>query len=78
MPTTLLRGRPLAFCRMPTMTSSGFVMQMTNAFGQFFFMPAPTWFITLVFMPMRSSRLMPGLRATPAVTMTTSLPLIAP
>ena len=51
-----------------TIASSGLVMQMTNAFGAYFPMFAPTCFITLVLMPIRSSRLMPGLRGTPAVT----------
>ena len=37
-------------------------------------MPAPTCSITLRLMPSRSSRLMPGLRGTPAVTMQTSAP----
>ncbi len=52
-------------------------MQMTKAFGAYFFRPAPTWSITLRLMPSRSSRLMPGLRGTPAVTMQTSAPSIA-
>ena len=47
-------------------------MQITKAFGQYFLMPAPTWRITLVLMPIKSSRLIPGLRGTPAVTITTS------
>ena len=51
------------------MASSGLVMQMTKAFGAYFLMPAPTCSITLRLMPSRSSRLMPGLRGTPAVTM---------
>ena len=44
-------------------------MQMTKAFGAYFLMPAPTCSMTLRLMPSRSSRLMPGLRGTPAVTM---------
>ena len=44
-------------------------MQMMKAFGAYFLMPAPTCSITLRLMPRRSSRLMPGLRGTPAVTM---------
>ena len=59
------------------MASSGLVMQMTKAFGAYFLMPAPTCSITLRLMPSRSSRLMPGLRGTPAVTMQTSAPSIA-
>ena len=52
-------------------------MQITKALGQFFLMPSPTAFITLMLMASRSSRLMPGLRATPAVTMQTSAPAMS-
>ena len=52
-------------------------MQMTKASGACVLMPSPTASITLRLMPSRSSRLMPGLRGTPAVTMTTSAPAIA-
>ena len=74
MPTTMLRGRPQDFCSAHTMASSGLVMQMTKALGAYFLMPAPTCSITLMLMPNRSSRLMPGLRGTPAVTMQTLAP----
>ena len=74
MPTTWLFGRPENFCSAQTMASSGLVMQMTKAFGAYFLMPAPTCSMTLRLMPSRSSRLMPGLRGTPAVTMQTSAP----
>ena len=77
MPTTFCCGRPQDFCSAQTMASSGLVMQMTKAFGAYFLMPAPTWPITLRLMSSRSSRLMPGLRGTPAVTMHTSAPSIA-
>ena len=69
MPTTMCLGRPQAFCSAHTMASSGLVMQMTKALGAYFLMPEPTCSITLRLMPRRSSRLMPGLRGTPAVTM---------
>ncbi len=49
-------------------------MQMPRASGACCLMPAPTAAMTLRLMPSRSSRLMPGLRGTPAVTMTTSEP----
>ena len=52
-------------------------MQMTKALGAYCLMPAPTEAMTLRLMPRRSSRLMPGLRGTPAVTMQTSAPAIA-
>ena len=77
MPTTWVFGSPENFCSAHTMASSGLVMQMTKAFGAYFLMPAPTCSITLRLMPSRSSRLMPGLRGTPAVTMHTSAPSIA-
>ena len=72
IPTTLWNGSPEYFCSAHTITSSGLVMQMTKALGAYFLMPAPTWLITLRLISSRSSRLMPGLRATPAVTITTS------
>ncbi len=77
MPTTMFFGRPQHFCSAQTMASSGLVMQMTKAFGAYFFKPAPTCSITLRLMLSKSSRLMPGLRGTPAVTMHTDAPSIA-
>ena len=60
-----------------TIASSGLVMQITKASGALALMPSPTAFITFRLMPSRSSRLMPGLRATPAVTMITSAPAMS-
>src|SRR5256714_14771829 len=77
MPTTIGLGNPQACCSAQTMASSGLVMQITNALGAYFLMPEPTCSITLRLMPSRSSRLMPGLRGTPAVTMQTEAPSIA-
>ena len=77
MPTTLAWGSPEASRNAHTMASRGLVIQMTKAFGQYLPMPSPTDCMTRVLIPIRSSRLMPGLRATPAVTMTTSAPRIA-
>ena len=74
MPTTFWCGRPENSRNAQTMASSGLVMQITKAFGAYLAMPSPTDFITLRLMPIRSSRLMPGLRGTPAVTMMTSAP----
>jgi hypothetical protein len=54
------------------MASSGLVTQMTKASGQYFRKPAPTCSMTFKLISSRSSRLMPGLRGTPAVTITTS------
>src|SRR6476646_11196609 len=77
MPTTLLRGRPLVFCSAQTMASRGLVTQMTKASGAYLRKPAPTCSITLRLISKRSSRLMPGFRGTPAVTITTSASLIS-
>ena len=77
MPTTLAFGRPENCCRAQTMASSGLVMQMTKALGAWALMPSPTAFMTFRLMPIRSSRLMPGLRGTPAVTMQTSAPAMS-
>ena len=76
MPTTMCFGSPQHCCRAQTMASSGLVMQMTKALGAYFLMPAPTCSITFKLMPRRSSRLMPGLRGTPAVTTQTAAPSI--
>ena len=51
MPTTMPFGRPENFCSAQTIASSGLVMQMTNAFGAYFLIPAPTCSITLRLMP---------------------------
>ena len=77
MPTTRLAGRPDFSFITQTIASSGLVMQITNASGQLARMPAATSAITPAFLPIRSSRDMPGVRGKPAVTITTSAPLIA-
>ena len=74
IPTTIFVGNPDALCNTPTIASSGFVMQIIKAFGQFSLIPFPTCFITFVLISTKSSLLIPGFLATPAVTMTTSLP----
>jgi hypothetical protein len=77
MPTTICGRRPENSRSAQTIASSGLVMQITKAFGAWVRMPSPTDFITLRLIPSRSSRLMPGLRATPAVTMQTSASLMS-
>ena len=52
-----------------TMASRGLVTTMTNESGACFFMPSATELMILALVPTRSSRLMPGFRAMPAVTM---------
>ena len=74
MPTTFLCGMPDDFCSAHTIASRGLVMQMTKESGAYFLMPAPTCSMTLRLMLRRSSRLIPGLRGTPAVTMQTFAP----
>ncbi len=56
MPTTLLAGRPDFSFITQTIASSGLVMQMTNASGQWVLMPSATWAMTPAFLPIRSSR----------------------
>ena len=77
MPTTLLGGRPLTSFITQTMASKGLVMTMTKAPAQCRLTALAMVEMTPALMPIRSSRLMPGLRGTPAVTMTTSAPRIA-
>ena len=60
-----------------TIASSGFVRTITKAFGAFALMPPATSEMIFALMPSRSSRLMPGLRATPEVTMQTSAPAMS-
>ena len=52
-------------------------MTMTKASGQCVLMPSATWAMTPAFLAIRSSRLMPGVRGKPAVTITTSEPAMA-
>ena len=77
IPQTFSVGRPENCRSAQTIASSGLVMQITKASGALRLMPSPTAFITLRLMPSRSSRLIPGLRGTPAVTMQTSAPAMS-
>ena len=77
MPTTMWGGKPDFCCITHTMASSGLVMTMTKAPGQCCLMPSATVAITPAFLATRSSRLMPGWRGKPAVTITTSDPAMA-
>ena len=60
-----------------TIASSGLEMTMTNALGAYCLMPSATLVMIFELVAIRSSRLMPGLRGRPAVTMTTSAPLMS-
>ena len=77
MPTTRRGGRPLAFCITQTIASSGLVITITKASGQCWRTLAATVLITPALVAIRSSRLMPGLRGIPAVTITTAAPASA-
>src|SRR3569623_743068 len=74
MPTTRCAGKPVTFFISYTIASSGFEMTMTKAFGHFVFTFSATLRMSFRLMVNKSSRDMPGLRGTPAVTMTTSAP----
>ncbi len=76
-PTTRRCGKPVMRWQSVTIASSGFEMTMTNAFGAYCLMPSATDSMILELTAMRSSRDMPGLRGRPAVTMTTSEPLMS-
>ncbi len=69
MPTTRFFGKPVTRFICVTMASSGFETTITNAFGACCLMPSATLVMILALVASRSSRLMPGLRARPAVTM---------
>jgi len=72
IPTILFLGNPEYFCRAITITSKGFVIHITNAFGEVFLIPCATCLIILRFMPNKSSLVMPGFLGTPAVIIITS------
>ena len=77
IPTTFFAGKPEYFCNAITITSSGFVIQITNAFGEYFLIPCATSLIIFKFIPKRSSLLIPGFLGTPAVIIITSEFLIS-
>ena len=67
MPTTFLFGKPEYFCNAMTMTSRGFVIQITNALGEVFLIPSATCLIIFKLVSNKSSRVIPGFLGTPAV-----------
>jgi hypothetical protein len=67
IPTTFEVGKLEYFCKAITITSKGFVIHITKAFGQFSFIPFATCFIIFRFILSRSSLLIPGFLGTPAV-----------
>jgi hypothetical protein len=77
MPQTLLCGRPENSLQRPDHRVERVGDADDEGVRRVFLMPSPTAFMTLRLMPSRSSRLMPGLRGTPAVTMQTSAPAMS-
>ena len=74
IPITRSRGNPVTCFVTQHITSSGFETTRTMALGQCCLICCETCFTMSAFVRTRSSRLMPGLRAMPAVTTTISLP----
>jgi len=72
-----LLGKADSRLKSVTIASSGFEITITNAFGAWVRMPSATDFMILELVASRSSRLMPGLRARPAVMMQTSAPAMS-
>src|SRR6266699_976662 len=74
IPITRSRGNPVTCFVTQHITSSGFETTRTIASGQCRLISSETCFTMSALVRTRSSRLMPGLRAMPAVTTTSSLP----
>ena len=77
MPTTRSRGNPLARYTTWHIASRGFVTGTMMQSGECFTTSAVTDRMMLAFLLSRSSRLMPGLRARPAVMTTMSDPAVS-
>ena len=77
MPTTRCFGNPVTRFMSVTIASSGFETTMTSDRGACCLRPSPTAVMILALVARRSSRLIPGLRARPAVTMQTSAPAMS-
>ena len=76
-PTTRRGSKPLAASATWHIASIGFARMMKTAPGEAA-APCPTTLRTmLALVPSRSSRVMPGLRGTPEVTITTSEPAVS-
>ena len=74
MPTTRAFGKPVSRFISVTMASSGLETTITKRVRRMLLDVLRDGLTIFALMPIRSSRLMPGLRATPAVTMQTSAP----
>ena len=77
IPTTLFVGKPEYFWNAITITSRGFVIQITKAFGDDFLIPSATCFIIFKLVPNKSSLDIPGFLGMPAVIITTSELLVS-
>ena len=75
-PMTRLRGSLESFSVRNVIASIGFEMMMKMAFGEYLRAWSTTLLTIFALTPMRSSRLMPGLRGMPDVTTTTSEPAV--
>ena len=78
MPTTRWRGKPVASFMTYAITSRGFDTTITTASGATRAISRPTECTIPALVRSRSSRLIPGLRAIPAVTTTRSEPSAGP
>ena len=74
MPNTRSRGNPVARSISTVISSSGLVTTITTALGASERIASPAAWITRAFTSIKSARVMPGPRARPAVTTTTSAP----
>ena len=72
IPITLFFGKPEYFCSAITITSNGFVMQITKALGDVDLIPSATCLMIFKLVPKRSSLVIPGFLGTPAVMIMTS------
>ena len=76
-PMTRCRGNPDTLAERAVISSSGLETTMSTASGACFTTFSTTLRTILALVSIRSIRLMPGLRARPAVTMTAPDPAIA-
>ena len=76
-PMIRLLGNPVIFWQRVTIASSGLEMTMMKEFGAYVLIPSATCDMIFELTPIRSSRLIPGFRGSPAVTMTTSEPAMS-
>ena len=76
-PITRFFGNPVAICAKAVISSSGLETTIITAFGECFAIFSATPRTIPAFTPIKSIRLIPGLRGRPAVITTTSEPAVA-